>query len=444
MDEEFDWFVGIDWGSESHEVCLVDPRGRKVGGKSFEHSGAGLTQLVDWIATVTSMAVGTRVAVVVELVRGALVATLVERGYRVYECNPKQTDRFRDRVSVAGAKDDRLDAFVLAEAGRKDRELLREVPTEGERVVALRELARLHTQLTSDEVRLTNRLREQLHRYYPQMLAFGEDVAERWRLELWEMAPTPDDVANLRPAGVRALLGRHRIRRVNAQQVLDALRAPKLHVARGVTEAASLHVRTLVPQVRLVRDQLRSIDRQLDTALESFAAEPADAEATDAEATDAETKAEVDPGQKSEQRDVTILRELPGAGRFVIATLLAEAWPALRERDYHRLRAISGVAPVTQQSGKQKSGNRGRQGARPRVSMRRACNARLREALFHWAVNAARHDPRWRARAAALRARGFSTGHIYRVIGDQLLRVLCACLRDGTPYEAERHAARAA
>ena len=89
-----------------------------------------------------------------------------------------------------------------------------------------------------------------------------------------------------------------------------------------MSDAASLSVGVLVPQVRLLRDQLRTIDRQLDDALDAFGV--------------ADTENE--PGQKSEQRDVAILKELPGAGRFVIATLLAEAWPALRERDTRGLR----------------------------------------------------------------------------------------------------------
>ena len=56
--------------------------------------------------------------------------------------------------------------------------------------------------------------------------------------------------------------------------------------------------------------------------------------------------------QRPKQRDVTILRSLPGVGRIVLATLLGEAAEPLRKRDYHALRTLSGVAPVTRRSGK--------------------------------------------------------------------------------------------
>ena len=38
------------------------------------------------------------------------------------------------------------------------------------------------------------------------------------------------------------------------------------------------------------------------------------------------------PGQQCEQRDVVILRSMPGLGRTILAVLLAEVWQPLRRR----------------------------------------------------------------------------------------------------------------
>ena len=46
---------------------------------------------------------------------------MIDRGFALYAINPKQLDRLRDRFSVAGAKDDRRDAYVLADGVRTDR-----------------------------------------------------------------------------------------------------------------------------------------------------------------------------------------------------------------------------------------------------------------------------------------------------------------------------------
>jgi transposase len=61
---------------------------------------------------------------------------------------------------------------------------------------------------------------------------------------------------------------------------------------------------------------------------------------------------EIEPGQETEQRDAAILRSLPGVERIVLVTLLAEAHQAIQTRDYHALRTLTGVAPVTKRSGK--------------------------------------------------------------------------------------------
>ncbi len=36
----YDWFVGIDWGSEKHQVCVLDRDRRRVGERVVDHDGA--------------------------------------------------------------------------------------------------------------------------------------------------------------------------------------------------------------------------------------------------------------------------------------------------------------------------------------------------------------------------------------------------------------------
>src|SRR5437773_5421340 len=106
-------YVGVDWGNQTHQVAVLDTarglRGERVGA----HDGPGLHALASWLAELA--APGT-VAVAIEVPHGAVVDTLLERGFAVYALNPRPMDRFRDRDTVAGAKDDRRDAQVLAAA----------------------------------------------------------------------------------------------------------------------------------------------------------------------------------------------------------------------------------------------------------------------------------------------------------------------------------------
>ena len=406
------WFVGVDWATESHEVCLLDQSGQIVATRSVPNTGAGLAQLCAWLIDVAGGTVE-GVWVAIEVPRGVVVDTLLERGFAVYSINPKQLDRFRDRFTVAGAKDDRLDARVLADSLRTDAHCFRRLSVDQPQVIELREWSRMAEDLRQEHVRLTNRVREQLRRYYPQALELSEDLGTEWFLDLWELMPTPTKAAKARAQSVARILQQRRVRRVDAKEVLRVLRQQAMIVAPGTTEAATAHIKVLVARLRLINRELKRCHHRLEALCNEIA------ESEDSE------------GQRRGQRDVTILRSLPGVGRIVLATLLAEASQPLRARDYSALRSLCGVAPVTRRSGKSCV-----------VSMRHACHHRLREALYHWGRVAIQRDEVSRACYAELRRRGHSHGRALRSVSDRLLAVACAMLREGTTYDPTRRGSR--
>jgi len=401
----YDWFVGIDWGSQQHQVCVLDRDRRRVGERVVDHDGASLARLADWLWTV-SAGHPQRVAVAIEVPRGAIVEGLLERGFHVFAINPKQLDRFRDRHSVAGAKDDRRDAFVLADSVRTDPPSFRRLQLDGPQLLRLRELSRAEETLLEEFRRSANRLRDQLHRFYPQMLELCSAADEPWLWELIDLAPTPAHAALLSEEQVQRVLKAHRIRRVKAQEVLTCLQAVALPVAPGAAEVAQAHCEFLLPCLRVLAEQLQACSQQVSALLRTLAAEP---------------------GEGEGPSDVAIVLSLPGVGRKITAWLFAEAAQPLAERDDQMLRSHSGVAPVTKQSGKRRL-----------VVIRRGCNPRLRQALYHMARVAMQRDAHFNRVYAALRAKGQRHGRALRRIGDRLLRILMAMLRDRTCYDASR------
>lgn len=409
MEDERRWFVGVDWASETHRACLVDVRGGIVGERDFAHCGEGLAALAAWILEATG-APPDAVHVAIEVPHGPVVESLMERGFRVYAINPKQLDRFRDRFSPAGAKDDSRDARVLADALRTDPHCLRALTPLDPVVVELREWSRIAEELRQERNRLANRVRELLWRYYPQMLDLADDVAAPWFLDLWRLAPAPDKAARLRATTLERLLKRHRIRRLDAVAILARLRAPAIPVAPGTVAAASAHLTAVAKRLDLVNRQIAEANAQLDRLTERLAAADGASQ-----------------GQSEEQRDVTILRSLPGVGRIVLATLLAEAFDPLQRRDYHALRCLTGVAPVTKRSGKSRI-----------VLMRQAAHVRLRNAVYHWARVAVQHDLKTRIKYAALRVKGHGHARALRSVADRLLAVACAMLESRTLFDPHR------
>jgi transposase len=408
MTEEIDWLVGVDWASTEHQVCLMDATGVVMDERAFPHSGSGLDRLCRWLLQTTGAEAGS-IGVAIEVPHGPVVETLIERGFVVHAINPKQLDRFRDRFTMAGSKDDRLDARVLADALRTDRPRLRHLHPLSEEIVALREVSRLVEDLQQERTRLTNRLREQLWRYYPQFLQLTDDLGEPWILALWQQAPTPAKAGRIHKTTVAHLLKANRIRRTDAEAVLATLRQPAVQVAPGTAEAACRHIKSLVVRLKVVNRELKEATAELNQRTAALSIDD-----------------DAPPGQPVEQRDATILQSMPGIGPIVLATLLAEGSDALRRRDYHALRSLCGVAPVTKRSGK-----------RLVVVMRQACQIRLRNAVYHWARVATQHDAKSRQRYQALRARGHSHARALRSVGDRLLAVACAMLTSGETFRAE-------
>ena len=68
---EYQFFVGVDWGSETHVVCVLDRDRRRIAERSIPHTGLGLNTLADELITLAPSEPG-RIAVAIEVPRGAI------------------------------------------------------------------------------------------------------------------------------------------------------------------------------------------------------------------------------------------------------------------------------------------------------------------------------------------------------------------------------------
>jgi len=390
--------VGVDWSTTSHQVCVLDPTGKVLHEAAVEHRAASITSFVDELVAEAGGDPET-IAIAIERPRGSLVEALLDRGLHVYSLNPKQLDRFRDRHTVAGAKDDRLDAFVLGDALRNDRHCFRRVETDHPIVIQIRELSRVNEDMRDEVNRLTNRLRDQIHRFAPHLLQLSPSADEPWFWELVERVLAGRTPSQART--VQALLKQYRIRRLSGKDVLDVLKEPAMKLAPGSLEAARLHISLLLPRLRVVLEQRKRCLKTLDSLINQLADEHDD----------------------DGPSDLEILRSVPGVGSIVIGTLLAEAAPLLAQRDATGLRAYGGPAPITRRSGKSCV-----------VVMRRGCNDRLRDAFYHWSRVSTTCDPASKNYYVTLRGRGHSHGRALRSVSDRWLRILMSMLRHRTLY----------
>ena len=104
-------------------------------------------------------------------------------------------------------------------------------------------------------------MRELLWRYFPAMLELDDDGAAHWFLDLWQRVPTPAKAARVRATTIEHLLRRHRIRRLDADGVLDRLGQPAVATAAGTVDAATAHLQVIGERLRLVNRQKYAASR---------------------------------------------------------------------------------------------------------------------------------------------------------------------------------------
>lgn len=389
--------AGLDWGGESHAVCVIDAAGGVAARITARHDAAGLADL---LAALRRIAPPAELPVAIERPSGLIVDVLVEAGHPVVPIHPNVVKACRPRYRAAGGKSDPGDAFVLADILRTDGHRFRPLRPASDEIKALRALVRGRGDLVAQRTALANQLRALLEGFWPGAAAIFADIGSPIALAFVRRYPTPDSAARLGTKRLAAFLAAHAYcGRRGADELLARLRAPPAGLA-GEAEA----------------DAKGELARALASLLEPLGAEIARLSARIEHAV-------------AELPDGKIVMSFPRAGRICAAGLLAELGD-VRERfpTEDQLAAEAGVCPVTHASGKSRG-----------VVFRWACNKKLRAAITCFADNS-RHASTWAASIyRSARDRGCKHPHAVRILARAWVRVLWKAWQDRTHYDPARH-----
>jgi len=390
------YFVGLDWASRTHALCVVDERGGVVERFEIGHDAAGLADLQRRLRRLGSPPVA------IERPSGLLVDTLVEAGFTVVPIHPNAVKASRPRYRSHGGKSDASDAYLLADLLRTDGHRFKALTAQGDEIKALQALVRGRDDLVATRVQLANQLRTLLESFWPGAAAVFADIDSPIALAFVERYPTPEAASSLGPKRMAAFCAQYAYSgRRSAEDLLARLHeAPAAVCAELQMEAKGELARCLARTLKSVVEQIRLLSCRIEHHVASL-------------------------------EDGKILMSFPRAGRICAAQILSELG-SVRERfvsDEH-LAAEAGVAPVTYESGKSKA-----------VTFRWACNQRLRAALTCLADNS-RHANAWAASVyAKAKARGCDHPHAVRILARAWLRVIWRAWTDHTPYDPSQHRA---
>jgi transposase len=392
-------FIGLDWASTEHAVCVLDERGQVRAQLTVEHSATGLATLLTQLRRVGEPAA---LPIAIERPTGLLVDTLVDAGFPVYPVHPNVVTASRARYRAAGSKSDPHDAYVLADILRTDGHRLRALRPQGDATRALRALVRGRDDLVSTRVALANQLRALLESFWPGAAAIFADVASPIALAFLARYPTPQSAARLGAKRLAAFLAQYAYcgRRTSSELLARLHDAPTGRAGAAEAAAKGEVVRALVAALTPLVAELQRLTAAVEHAI---ATHP----------------------------DGPLVMAFPRAGRVNAAQILAELGDQrTRFTTEDHLAAEAGVAPVTYRSGKHHG-----------VGFRWACNKRLRQAVVCFADNSRRSSPWAAAVYARARARGCDHPHAVRILARAWLRILWRCWQDRMPYDPTKHRA---
>ena len=390
-------FAGIDWASETHSLCVVDPAGAIRVACSFDHTAEGIAEA---IRRLDRLGARDQLPIAIERPSGLLVDVLVDAGFPIVPIHPNVLKATRPRYSAALGKADPSDAYIAADVLRTDGHRFRLLRGPSEHTRALRAVVRTRDDLVATRTQIANQLRALLDSFWPGPLSMFSEIESWICLKFLEEFPSPAAAVRLGENRLQRFLTRNGYSgRKSASELLARLRlAPAGHVPELECEVRAQLVRSLVAVLRTLMTQIRDAERLVEAQLE-------------------------------QHPDAPIIRSFPRTGSVNAAQILAELGDN-RDRfaSFDQLAAESGVCPVTSQSGKHRS-----------VAFRFACNKRLRQAVTTWADNS-RHASAWAASVYKVaRQRGCDHPHAVRILARAWLRVLWRCWTDRVAYDPHRH-----
>jgi len=255
-------FVGLDWASKAHAVCIVDARGSVISRFEVAHDETGLTQLQERLSRIDGPTIA------IERPEGVLIDTLLDAGFNIVAIHPNVVKAARSRYRTAG-KSDSGDAYILADLLRTDGHRFKALIPHASEIKALRLLVRLRKDSVRTRVGLSNQLRSVLLALYPGAAQIFADIDSPIALAFLRAFPSEAHAAKLTERRLQRFLTENSYcGRRSATELLARLRnAPRGVLTDEVAETGAVGViavvETLVPLVMQITSLTVKIDARL-------------------------------------------------------------------------------------------------------------------------------------------------------------------------------------
>ncbi len=388
----FTAFIGIDWADAKHDICIQSADDER----EFDVIPHKVELIDEWACTMRQR-FGSPIAVAVELSKGPIVYALQKHDcFVIFPVNPSTLARYREAFQPSRAKDDPTDAELAVDLIIRHHERFKPLQPQSVEIRMLVSLVEQRRNLVADKIRITNRLRVALKQYYPQMLEWFDHIDTLLFCDFLTRWPTLLQVKRARQSTLRKLFHEHNMRfeHVLEQRLIAIKAATPLTLDEAVVVPHRLQALVYVEQLRVLLDAIKRFDIQIESVAK-------------------------------QHDDYALFTALPGAGPSLAPRLLV-AFGEQRERykSAAEVQKYSGVAPVTERSGKKHW-----------VHWRWQCPTFMRQTFVEWAAQTINKSYWAGEYYRQQRDKGSTYQAAVRALAFKWIRILYRCWQTRTLYD---------
>jgi len=393
--------IGIDWAEYRHAVAIYVGPDQLLDVFEIEDTITGYHQLLDAAHTLQQRFHADRVAFLIECRNHRLVDFLLAQGFVGFYLDPNRTAGYRLRYKVSGAKSDPDDARMFGDILARDQDRLPPIVPAAAIDQKLQALLMDRDKFIQERTRLTHRLTDALHEYYPEARQLFGDVVSPTALAFLAAYPTRDQARQLPESEVRQFLKQqHSYQERRVKRIMKVLSQPAIPVPAPVVETRQLLVEQLIPMLQAAQNAIAAYDERIATRSKGNA-------------------------------DVELFRSLPGAGVILAATLkVLFGEDRTRFSSAQEVQSYIGTSPRTVMSGQYRS-----------VQFRFGCNHFFRGQMDTLAWCATRRSDWARNYYQRKRREGKSHHTALRIVGNSQVGIAFAMWKSGKKYDEAYHLA---
>lgn len=389
----FTAFIGIDWADTKHDICIQSTDGDE---REFDVIPHQVERIDDWAHAIRRR-FGSPIAVAVELSKGPIVYALQKHDcFVIFPVNPSTLAKYREAFQPSRAKDDPTDAELAVDLIVRHPERFKPLQPQSVEIRMLACLVEQRRNLVDDKIRVTNRLRVALKQYYPQMLEWFDHIDTPLFCDFLTRWPTLLQVKRARKSTLSTFFHEHNMRfECVLERRLNAIKtASPLTLDEAVVVPHRLQALVYVEQLRVMLDAIKRFDIEIESVAK-------------------------------QHKDYALFTALPGAGPSLAPRLLvAFGEQRARYNSAADIQKYSGIAPVTERSGKKHW-----------VHWRWQCPTFLRQTFVEWAAQTINKSFWAGEYYRQQREKGSTYQAAVRSLAFKWIRILFRCWQTQTPYD---------